>query len=310
MSLYPLLFQPIVKPKVWGAETWALSGYGEDQSVVSNGFLEGNLLSEVLEIYMDELVGEHVFRRFGNTFPLLFKFIDAQDDLSIQVHPDDAQAAPLGMSGKAEMWYVTGATSEASLVMGFSQDTSEDEVRRCLDDDSIMDVLQVVPVRKGDVAYIPAGTVHALRRGTQVAEIQQTSDLTFRLYDYHRPGMDGKLRPLHINESMAVLNFGRLVQPLVGYEPLTDKPVALVKDPHFVTSLLRLDRPVSRDYAALDSFVACMCTEGRVAVRCMDSDVQEVVVSEGQTVLIPAALPGITLCPLTGSAVMLEVTVP
>ena len=310
MALYPLLFRPVVKPKVWGSETWALSGYGDDQSVVSNGFLEDNTIGEVLEIYMDELVGEHVYSRFGNTFPLLFKFIDAQDDLSIQVHPDDAQAAQLGMEGKAEMWYVTGATPEASLVMGFGCDTSEEEVRRRLEDDSIMEVLQVVPVRKGDVAYIPAGTVHALRRGTQVAEIQQTSDLTFRLYDYHRPGLDGRPRQLHIDESMAVLNFGRLEHPLADYKPQNGKAVKLVEDEHFVTSLLRLDRPVSLDYAKRDSFVVYMCTEGQAAVRCGGSAVQEVVVAAGQTLLVPASLPDITLLPTAGAAVLLEVTVP
>ena len=310
MALYPLLFQPVVKPKVWGSETWALSGYGDDLSIVSNGFLAENSIADVLEIYMDELVGGHVYDRFGNTFPLLFKFIDAQDDLSIQVHPDDTQAARLGMQGKAEMWYVTDATPEGSIVMGFARDTSEEEVRRRLEDDSIMDVLQVVPVRKGDVAYIPAGTVHALRRGTQVAEIQQTSDLTFRLYDYHRPGLDGKLRPLHIDESMAVLNFGRLKQPLADYKPQSGTPVTIVKDPHFVISLIRLDRPMSRDYAASDSFVVYMCTEGQAAVQCAGSDVAEVVVSAGQTLLVPASLPDVTLLPTAGEAVLIEVTVP
>ena len=322
MTLYPLLFHPIVKPKVWGSETWALSGCGEDLSVVSNGFLAGNTLSDVLEIYMDELVGGHVYDAFGNTFPLLFKFIDAKDNLSIQVHPDDRQAAASGMSGKTEMWYVTAADEAASVVMGFARNTSAEEVRASLQDDTVMGLLQVVPVSKGDVAYIPAGTVHALRRGTQVAEIQQTSDVTYRLYDYRRPGLDGRLRPLHVDEALAVLDFGKRQEPLVRYDrQVSDVPVSLVRDPHFSVSLLRLDRQLERDYAALDSFVVYMCTEGSFSVHCNGADAGgmsepgvscggDMVVRAGQVLLLPAVPTDVTLRPLTTAATVLEISVP
>ena len=296
MALYPLKFRPITKPKVWGAETWALSGYGEDESVVANGFLKDNSLSEVQEIYMDELVGGKVYDRFGNVFPLLFKFIDAKDDLSIQVHPTDQMAAEEGQLGKTEMWYVTEAAEDASVIMGFGRSTTAQEVRQRLQDDSIMDILQVVPVAKGDVAYIPAGTVHALRKGTQVAEIQETSDLTYRLYDYHRPGVDGKLRPLHIEESIRALDYSALAAPLVDYthkEGLT----TLVRDTHFITNLLTLSHKVSRDYAQLDSFVVYMCVQGEVTIHCQDEESADVTIHQGETVLLPAVLKDIVLTP-------------
>ena len=311
--LYPLLFQPIVKPKVWGKETWSLSGYGDDQSIVSNGFLEGNTLSEVLEVYMDELVGGRVFDRYGTQFPLLFKTIDAQDDLSIQVHPNDEQAAAIAqehgddkpISGKTEMWVVTQAQEEASIVMGFSRPTNASEVAASLQSNTIMDLLQVVSVRKGDVALIEAGIVHALRKGTQVAEIQQTCDTTYRLYDYNRPGVDGQLRPLHVSEALRVLQYDRMEHPLVVTEGKS--PVEkLVQDPHFVTNRLWVRQPLQRDYAAYDSFVVFMCLEGAVNI---EYEGGKTMCSADQTCLIPACLPDITLTPVTGEAVLLETRV-
>jgi len=306
--LYPLKFRPITKPKVWGSETWALSGYGEDESVVSNGFLKGNRLSEVQEVYMDELVGGKVYDRFGNFFPLLFKFIDAKDDLSIQVHPSDEMAAEEEQLGKTEMWYVTEVQEDATVIMGFSRNTNEQEVRTKLADDTIMDVLQVVPVGKGDVTYIPAGMVHALRRGTQVAEIQETSDLTYRLYDYHRPGVDGQLRPLHIDESMRALDYKALQQPLVEYEK-KEGLTTLVKDSHFVTNLLSFSHAIARDYAKVDSFVVYMCVEGKATIHCQDEACSDIKIQQGETILIPAALNDITLTPQGGETKVLEVFV-
>ncbi|MBP5477455.1 MAG: mannose-6-phosphate isomerase, partial [Paludibacteraceae bacterium] len=155
--LYPLLFHPITKPKVWGSETWLLSGYGDDQSVVANGFLKGNSIGEVLEIYMDELVGGKVYDRYGSLFPLLFKIIDANDNLSVQVHPDDEQAAATAHDnddvrqlGKTEMWVVTKAEQDASIILGFARPTNAEEVQKSLSENTITDLLQVVPVKKDD----------------------------------------------------------------------------------------------------------------------------------------------------------------
>lgn len=310
--LYPLLFKPIVKEKVWGSETWSLSGYGEDQSEVTNGFLAGNLLSEVVEIYMDELVGGKVYDRFGNRFPLLFKLIDAQDDLSVQVHPSDAMAAAEGEMGKTEMWYVTRAADEASIILGFNRKTHAQEVEQRLQENTIMDILQTVPVREGDVAYIPAGTVHALRHGTQVAEIQETSDITYRLYDYLRPGLDGKLRPLHIDQSLKALSYEALPKPLTDYPRQADGRTVLVTDSHFHTSLLRLNQATAMDYARTDSFVVYMCIEGETDIiytNEQNSRQETLHIHTGDTVLLPAALNEITILP-TPAVTLLEVYVP
>ncbi|MBQ7191404.1 MAG: class I mannose-6-phosphate isomerase [Paludibacteraceae bacterium] len=320
MALYPLLFKPIVKEKVWGSETWSLSGYGDDQSEVANGFLEGNLLSEVLEVYMDELVGQKVYDRYGLRFPLLFKLIDAQDDLSVQVHPSDRMVAQEGETGKTEMWYVTKASKEASIILGFSRTTSAEEVAQRLQENAIMDVMQIVSVEQGDVAYIPAGTVHALRHGTQVAEIQETSDLTYRLYDYNRPGLDGQLRPLHIEQSLKVLDYNASKQPLTNYPRNNDERCTLVEDEHFHTSLLNLSKAQTFDYAQLDSFVVYMVVEGDAVLHTdIDNDtladgeeqvtLEDIRVHTGDTVLIPAAANPVTVMP-QNKVKLLEVFVP
>ncbi len=295
--LYPLLFHPITKSKVWGSETWLLSGYGDDQSVVANGFLEGNSLGELLEIYMDELVGGKVYDRFGSLFPLLFKIIYATDDLSVQVHPDDEQAAAITQDsdmrqlGKTEMWIVTKAEQDASIILGFTRPTSADEVQKSLSENTISGLLQVVPVRKDDVALIPAGTVHALRKGTQVVEIQETSDITYRLYDYNRPGLDGRLRELHIPQALQVLRYEALPQPLT--EVKDTRPVTnIANDPHFSTNRLRFSGQLQRDYARYDSFVVYICLQGEAEIRYEDGSVT---LTAGQTCLVPACLPDIQL---------------
>ncbi|MCQ2347918.1 MAG: class I mannose-6-phosphate isomerase [Paludibacteraceae bacterium] len=298
MLLYPLKFTPIYKPKVWGHESWTLSAYGQDHSVVENGFLAGNTLPELLETYMDELVGGAIYQMYGDAFPLLFKFIEAKDDLSVQVHPDDMAAAEVEQLGKTEVWYVTGGDADASILMGFARPTSREEVAQSLNDDSILSLLQRVPVQKGDVAFIEAGTVHALCRGTQVAEIQESSDMTYRLYDYRRPGLDGKLRPLHIEQSLEVLNYDALAQPLVPYERKDNSVASIVQDEHFCTNVLTFSKMIERDYAPLDSFVVYMCTEGEVRIEALDGEEGEAItLTAGETALIPAAVRDIRLTP-------------
>ena len=303
--LYPLLFQPIVLPKVWGSESWVLSTCGGNESVVRNGFLSGNTLQEAIEIYMDELLGGRVYDLYGDTFPLLCKFIHVNDNLSVQVHPDDDTAARQGLTGKTEMWYVHEAEPDAGILLGFNRRTSADEVRSLLTENRIMDILRHQPVRRGDAAYIPAGRVHALCKGTHVAEIQQNSDVTYRLYDYNRPGLDGKLRPLHIDEALAVLDYEAEKEPLLRYQCGDNEAANLVQDPHFVTNLLRMTRPVERGMGGLDSFVVYMCVAGSVRLECPDDDCEPVVLHTEDAVLIPASLSGVRLTPL-GSAELLE----
>ena len=306
MNLYPLLFKPIHCPKIWGSESWQLSAYGDLLSEVSNGYLAENTLPELIEIYMDELVGEHVYERYGNRFPLLFKFIDAQDDLSIQVHPADTEP---GFGGKTEMWYVTSAKPDAQIVMGFAKDTSAEEVQARLQDGTLPSLMQYTPVVTGDVAFIPAGRIHALCRGTQVAEIQQNSDTTYRLYDYDRRDAQGNARPLHLTEALQVLDYKHTRQPLTSYDRPTNGPVNLADDPHFTTNLLAFDRLIERDYATLDSFVVYMCVRGAVELTALDADADNAVVHlpAGTTVLLPASLNDIRLRPTTDSAKLLEV---
>ena len=196
--LYPLKFSPILKDKIWGGtklktlfnkpatsdhlgESWELSGYEGDESVVTNGFLAGNNLAELLEVYMGDLVGDRVFERYGHTFPLLFKLIDANDNLSIQVHPNDETARARHDSlGKTEMWYVVDADPGAELIIGFAHDSSKEEYSQAVERGEVERLLQHVPVQRGDVFFIPAGLVHAIGRGVVVAEIQESSDITYR----------------------------------------------------------------------------------------------------------------------------------
>lgn len=305
--LYPLLFKTITKPKVWGREVWLLSGYGDEQSVVANGFLKGNSLGEVLEVYMDELVGGKVYDRYGMLFPLLFKVIDANDNLSIQVHPNDEQAASMlsdgdvEQLGKTEMWVVTDATDEASIVLGFARQTNAEEVKNSLAENTIMQLMQTVPVKKGDVALIKAGTVHALCKGTQVVEIQETSDITFRLYDYNRPGMDGKLRELHIPQALQVLDYSAMSHPLVDVKDT--RPVAnVVNDSHFTTNRLHFSSPLQRDYAPYDSFVVYIGLSGQTDIV-YEGGVETL--KAHQVCLVPAGLPDIQLVP-KGECELLE----
>jgi len=303
--LYPLKFRAIKCPKIWGYESWQLSGYGDQVSVVSNGYLADNELNELIEVYMDELVGQHVYDRYGCQFPLLCKFIHAEDDLSIQVHPSDEQAKPLGIAGKTEMWYVTEAEQDASMVLGFARDTSREEFQTKLADGSLMDLMQVVRAKAGNVAFLPAGIVHALRRGTTVAEIQQTSDSTYRIYDYNRRDSQGKLRPLHVDQALDVMNYHRHDTPLVDYSAETNRPVELVRDSHFVTRLLRVEGTMECDYAEWDSMVVYMCTSGRGQVL-TEAD-EAVTLAQDETLLLPASLPEVRLVAESGEWTLLEV---
>lgn len=296
----PFKFKPFVIPKIWGQETWTLSAHGEYVSVVSEGALRGSNLDELVEVYMDELLGSHVFDQYGNNFPLLFKQIDAQDDLSIQVHPNDVQS--LDGVGKNEMWYVLNSKPEASVILGFNQKLLAGDVRRHLQEGTITTVLNQVPVAAGDVLHIPAGMIHALCKGTHVLEIQQSSDITYRLFDYNRRDKEGKLRPLHVDKALDVLTYKRLLQTKVDYETQEDDIVTLVEDEHFVTNLLTLSRPAGRDSYELDSFMVYMCAKGACVINGMH-------LTEGETLLIPAAMTEIEIIP-EGEVRLLETYVP
>lgn len=324
-ALYPLKFEPIFMERIWGGikletelkkplggksgigESWELSGVEGHVSVVSNGFLKGNTLAELLEIYMGDLVGDAVFQRFGEEFPLLIKFIDAREDLSIQVHPDDALAAQRHDSfGKTEMWYVLQAEEGARLISGFVETVSQADYLKAVEEKRLESLLASHPVQAGEVFFIPAGRVHAIGAGILLAEIQQTSDVTYRIYDFDRRDAQGQARQLHTQEALDAIDYKAYPDYRTAYEVVSNAVSPVVSCPYFTTSVLALDGPLTRDYYSLDSFVILICTEG--AARLVYEG-GEVAVAKGETVLIPAELRQLTFRP-EGQVRLLEVYVP
>lgn len=311
--MYPYLFQPILKEIIWGGtdirpfkgmtptqekigESWELSHVDGDFSVVTYGADKGKTIDELIREYGESLLGSEVMKRFGTRFPLLIKFIDARDDLSIQVHPDDVLAEKRHHSfGKTEMWYVIKATPDAALYCGFSQPIDADEYVRRVEDNSIMEVLKRYDVTAGDVFFLPAGRVHAIGAGCFIAEIQQTSNITYRIYDYNRKGADGKGRELHTELAKDAIDYTFQSDYRTHYTPQPGAAVELVQCPYFTTRLLETETPMMRDYATLDSFVVYICMAGSVELR--DDNGNELTVSQGQTVLFPATTQSVTLKP-------------
>ena len=307
MNLYPLKFKPIIKPKIWGEESWQLSAQGDNVSVVANGYLKDNDLNELVEVYMGELVGDHIYEQYGNLFPLLFKFISTHDNLSVQVHPDDDTAWDRHRSlGKDEMWYVMDCKPQAQVILGLAKETDRDDLMQHLDEKNFNTLLNKVIVKKGDVAFIPAGLVHALREEVFVAEIQQTSDITYRIHDYDRLDLNGKPRELHIDDALEVMDFQQHLSPLVEYEQKQNGAVNLVECEHFTTNLISFDRTIERDYAPLDSFVVYMCVEGEVQISTPDG---KETIKRGETLLLPATTEEVALIPQS-PAKLLEIYIP
>ncbi len=324
MELYPLKFTPLFKERVWGGEklktvlnkkyntphigeSWEISAVPENLSVVETGFLEGNTIEELCEIYMGDLLGDKVYEKFGIDFPLLIKFIDAADDLSIQVHPNDELAYERHNSyGKTEVWYVIDAEPNATLVSGFEREVTAEEYETFLAENRLPELLKTISVKPGDVIYIPAGRIHAIGKGIVVAEIQQSSDVTYRVYDYNRPGLDGKPRQLHTEEALDCLDFSKLENPLSEYANVLNKTCNITESEYFKLNILNFDKPVEKDYILIDSFVIYMCVEGEFEIVENENITK---VSKGETVLIPAILKNLVLKPLN-KAKLLEIYIP
>ena len=316
----PLRFTPQLKSLIWGGEkiapykgirtggrnigeSWELSGVAGNESVVAEGEYAGRTLPELIARFRGELVGEAVYERHGTEFPLLVKFIDARQDLSIQVHPDDQLAWTRHKSnGKTEMWYVVAADEGAHLKSGFSQQLTPAEYERMVADHTLTDALCDYPVTAGDLFFLPAGRVHAICAGTFVAEIQQTSDITYRIYDYGRTGADGKPRELHTELAKDAIDYTVLPDYRTHYEPAQDTRVELVSCPYFTTSLYDLTRPETLDLASLDSFVVAICIEGRGTLT--DDSGAAVPVHQGETVLIPASARSLAFTPDGGMKIL------
>ena len=312
--MYPLKFEPILKQTLWGGdriipfkhlndtlpnvgESWEVSAVEGSESIVANGPDKGFTLPEMVRKYKEELMGEANYARFGNKFPLLIKFIDAKLDLSIQVHPDDTLAKKRhNCFGKNEMWYVVDADKGAKLISGFSEQITPKEYKERVHNGTFAEVLQTCEIKPGDVFYVPAGRVHGIGAGAFVAEIQQTSDITYRIFDNNRKDKDGKMRELHPSQAIAAINFADVQEDFrTNYDAVQNEPVEIVASPYFTTSVYDMTEEITCDYSELDSFVILICVEGEC--RIIDDEKNELTVRAGETVLLPAATQELTIIP-------------
>lgn len=314
--MQPLKFNYILKSTLWAGtgverlkglpapekpigESWEISGLPGNETTVLEGEHKGETLTTLIGHYGAELVGRANLRRYGTTFPLLIKFISAASDLSIQVHPDDAMARRLGHpNGKTEMWFVVDAVPGASLVSGFCHDFSAEAYTASLGDGTLPGHLNHLPTRCGDSFFIPAGRIHSIGAGNLVIEIQQTSDDTFRVYDYDRVDKDGHKRELHVEQARAALDYRACTDSRIHYAAQPGQPVTLVRCPQFTARLLQLTEAGTVDYAAIDSFVVYIAYEGS-ALLC-DSEGTRLTLRAGESVLFPAANTSVHIVPQTG----------
>ncbi len=321
-TLYPLKFKPIYMDKIWGGqrlktllnhdfsplpncgEAWLISGIEGYNSIVSNGFLADNELNELVEIYMDELVGETVFEKFGNEFPLLVKLLDANEWLSIQVHPNDEIAKARGLSGgKTEMWYIIHAEPDAQLITGFRERISKFELEQLIQQKRIQEVLNYESVQIGDVFYMPAGRIHSLGPGIVLAEIQQSSDTTYRIYDWDRVDENGQSRQLHLDEALDAIDFNLYAEYKTKYTLIPNKTSHLVRSPYFTTNLLSINRTIEKDFGYIDSFVILLAVEGEVQI----GDVTGVYsLRAGEAMLLPAVTERVVFKLISPKASILE----
>ncbi|MBI9054313.1 MAG: class I mannose-6-phosphate isomerase [Bacteroidales bacterium] len=325
-DLYPLKFNPIYIEKIWGSrnlksvlnkdipenkeigESWEISGVEDKNSIVCNGFLEDNELNELIEIYMGDLVGDRIYDKFGNQFPLLIKFIDANKPLSVQVHPNDKIAKEkYEASGKTEMWYILHAKKDSELISGFNHEMDKEHYLNHFNKNEITNILNFEKVKEGDVFYIPAGRVHSIGSGIVLAEIQQTSDITFRIYDWDRKDDSGNSRELHTQEALDSIDFTTPESYKENYKNIKNSTSEILSTPYFETSIIDFDINIEKDYNQLDSFVIYICTDGEFEIKYYDNE--KIKIKKGETVLIPSAIEHLTLIPVVPSK-LLEVYIP
>lgn len=315
MNLYPLKFQPILKQVIWGGdkiaefknlktetknigESWEVSAVEDNISIIDNGAFKGTPLNELIREKKEKLVGDKVYQKFGEKFPLLIKFIDAQDDLSIQVHPNDKLAKERHNSfGKTEMWYIVEAEPGAFLYSGFKEKIDPEQYVEKVADNTFTDTLQKHYVKEGDVFFIPAGRVHAIASGCFVAEIQQTSNITYRIFDYNRKDADGNSRELHTELAKDAIDYTVYDSYKTDYQTFLNKTNELVDCEYFTTNLLEIDKPFTQNIADIDSFMICMCLEGCFELE--DNKNNKIEVTKGETILLPADTKEISISPET-----------
>lgn len=323
MKLYPFLFEPNLHSVVWGGnqlrpykglepsdepigESWEVSAVPTSTSVISNGELKGKNLISAINEQPEAILGKAVNEKYQGKLPLLVKFIDAKRDLSIQVHPNDEMAMrEHGKMGKSEMWYVIKAEEGAHLYAGFKQEITSEEYQQRIADGSITEVLADHKVKAGDVFYLPAGRVHAICGGILLAEVQQSSDITYRIFDYNRPGMDGKPRELHTELAAKALNYHVEANYRTEYNSESDKAVHIIDTPYFDVRVMDIAKPFHRNLLKYDSFVISMCIEGDCKIR-VRSTGEEVLLQEGHSTLIPAAIADYDVIPQKGNTRLLD----
>jgi mannose-6-phosphate isomerase len=318
--LGPLKFHPQYKEKIWGGdkirtvlhhdfgsmsncgELWAISGIKGSESEVAEGPLEGNTLNELLEVFMADLVGEKVYEEFENEFPLLIKFIDATEWLSIQVHPDDELAQERDLPrGKTEMWYVLQADEKAALINGFSKSISKEEYQQRLQEKTLQEVLNLVKVKQGDAFYIDAKKVHAIGPGILLTEIQQSADTTYRIYDWDRVDAQGNSRDLHVELALDSINFEAEKTNSISYKKPHNQSSTIVDQQYFSVQILEFDHAIAKDYQDLDSFVIYIVTQGSFI---LESEQGNMDLGIGDVVLLPAITKKVELHPLPASTLL------
>ncbi len=322
MGLYPLKFNPIMKDRLWGGEklkslfnkpsetdttgeSWELSAVKGDVSVVSNGEIKGTSLQQLIDEQGEALLGKSVVERFGKEFPILIKFIDAKQDLSIQLHPNDALAKERHNSfGKTEMWYIMDADPGAKLIVGFNKDVEKEEYKKSLEEDTLLDLLNYEEVTSGDTFFINTGKIHAIGAGVLLAEIQQTSDITYRVFDFNRKDKEGNLRELHTDLALDAIDYTKKDDFKVAYNTAKDQVNGMVDCPYFKTNFLDLENDLSPDITTRDSFTIYMCVAGNATIT---NDNGSAALTKGETVLVPAASTKINIA--TSGAKLLEVTI-
>lgn len=322
-ELYPLKFTPICKDKIWGGEKifkllhkqeasamhcgecWEISGINGSVSQVENGFLKDNDLNELIEVYMSDLVGEQIYEQCKNNFPLLIKFIDASDNLSVQVHPDEKSSEKIpNAHSKTELWYIMHAEANAGLYIGFKQGVDKELFLKKMVENRVEEILEFYPVQIGDVFFIPGGTVHAIGKGVLLAEIQQASDTTYRIYDWNRKDEQGKMRKLHVDLAERVLNFNVPSSPKIDYDKTKQGTTPLLRTPYFNLNYLSFSQPLEKIYVEIDSFIIYVCVEGEVSIAMNQYDA--FILKMGESILIPASCHELILLP-NSSVKLLEI---
>lgn len=317
MNFYPLQFKAIVKDRIWGGtklkselckpilsattgESWEISAVENDVSIILNGVFAGKNLNELIKLYPTEILGKSVHNRFGFQFPLLFKYLDAQFDLSIQVHPSDILAQKRHNTfGKTEMWYVMQADVNSELIVGFKKTSTPDEYLKSVASNTLLSILDIIKVQRGDVFFLATGTVHAIGAGTLIAEIQQTSDITYRIYDFDRVDSSGNKRQLHNDLALDAINYNK-VDAQVHYQKILNTSNKMVHCAYFKTNIIPLKGEIDVENS-YDSFIVYMCVEGTLKFITGNESYSY---QKGDTFLVPAAVSKFCLC---GDATVLEI---